>query len=34
MVELQTFVQTVVAAVENPDNSPLCRPRDKEVRDS
>jgi len=24
MVELQAFVQTVVDAVENPDNSPLC----------
>jgi len=25
MVELQTFVQTVVDAVEHPDSSPLCR---------
>lgn len=25
MVELQAFVQTVVDAVENPDNGPLCR---------
>ena len=24
MVELQAFVQTVVDAVEDPDNSPLC----------
>jgi hypothetical protein len=26
MVELQAFVQTVVDAVENPDNRPLCKP--------
>jgi hypothetical protein len=26
MVELQAFVQTVVDAVENPDNGPLCKP--------
>jgi hypothetical protein len=25
MIELQTFVQTVVDAVENPDNRPLCK---------
>ncbi|MGD8619774.1 MAG: hypothetical protein PVH54_11390 [Gammaproteobacteria bacterium] len=25
LVELQTFVQTVVDAVENPDSGPLCR---------
>jgi len=25
MVELQAFVQTVVEAVEDPDNSPLCK---------
>jgi hypothetical protein len=26
MIELQAFVQTVVDAVENPDNRPLCKP--------
>jgi hypothetical protein len=26
MTELQAFVQTVVDAVENPDNRPLCKP--------
>jgi hypothetical protein len=26
MVELQAFVQTVVDAVENPDDRPLCKP--------
>ena len=26
MVELQAFVQSVVDAVENPDNRPLCKP--------
>jgi hypothetical protein len=26
MIELQAFVQTVVDAVDNPDNRPLCKP--------